>query len=397
MRRAVAAILLECLAVVLALGKYVGGVHTDEAKYLLNIPYPHPPLMRWILSQTVHVPFAELCWRMVFASLVVHAVWLFLKPVTRKEFGLLILAWLSSAAVITQAGTIMMSPLTALSAAVFLYLLRRQCTDVECFWLALFWLASLFTAYQAVLLLPLVLATFVRSRQPVARILLYTFTPILLLALYTLSNPLAAASFGLAVHKDVSVTLAMRAQNFLRLWFFAGSGVVTVFGTMGILLSRRWELIASFLLTTAYIALSNQDYYGILLVPFFVEGCRVLLSLEHGTFSRRSIVMIGSMAMGIGVLWHLPYVMQMQATNAARDTIESLNRTGTFLSAKDILIVGPFGHEWQYYSPVEVVRHSDTLMNKHRDLLLCLRECGEEVRRGMRRVAGMPVEIYVRE
>ena len=76
MRRALIIIGLEGYALALAWIQSLGGVRTDEAKYLLDIPYPHPPLMRWVLNLTEGFTYQEMLWRMIFATLLVQAVWL---------------------------------------------------------------------------------------------------------------------------------------------------------------------------------------------------------------------------------------------------------------------------------------------------------------------------------
>ena len=112
-------LLMELYALVLASMQFLHSVKTDEAKYLLNIPYPHPPLARFILHLTDSWPFQEFFWRFVFASLCIQAVRLVwklshdLKPKTRFALSIL---WLCNTAIIFQAGSIMMAPLTALEA-----------------------------------------------------------------------------------------------------------------------------------------------------------------------------------------------------------------------------------------------------------------------------------------
>ena len=67
---------LQMYALLLAWMQSLGGIHTDEAKYLLDIPYPHPPLVRWMVSQTELYVHQEMLWRVVFATLMVQAVFL---------------------------------------------------------------------------------------------------------------------------------------------------------------------------------------------------------------------------------------------------------------------------------------------------------------------------------
>ena len=140
MRRVVSILLLEIAAAGLAVLKWMGGVRTDEAKYFLNIPYPHPPLVRTMLHWTVLLPGAELVWRVVFATLLFQGVWLLWRSGRAFPRGLRILlagAWLTSAATILQTGTVMMAPLTALFGLVLVCHLHRNWSAARCLLLAL--------------------------------------------------------------------------------------------------------------------------------------------------------------------------------------------------------------------------------------------------------------------
>ena len=60
MRRLTFILPLQAWAILLAFVQTLGGgVRTDEAKYLLNIPYPQPPLARWILGWTEALPLMK--------------------------------------------------------------------------------------------------------------------------------------------------------------------------------------------------------------------------------------------------------------------------------------------------------------------------------------------------
>jgi hypothetical protein len=122
MRRLMSFIGLEFYSFALAGVRHVGGVHTDEAKYLLNIPYPHPPLARWILHWTELIPFQELLWRIVFATLLIQAVffvWDMARMRTREERFTLCGLWLFS----TGAGTLF---------SVAAYAAGTRCTISRC-------------------------------------------------------------------------------------------------------------------------------------------------------------------------------------------------------------------------------------------------------------------------
>src|SRR3989338_9501527 len=106
MRRSVTIILLEGYALFLALWQQLGGVHTDEAKYLLNIPYPHPPLARGIFHLLDGMPLQDMFWRIVLASLLIQAVWFVWDMACDLKNGermALSGAWLLCAAIVFQA------------------------------------------------------------------------------------------------------------------------------------------------------------------------------------------------------------------------------------------------------------------------------------------------------
>src|SRR3989338_3989707 len=108
---------LQIVAFLLAWLQFLTGMRTDEAKYLLNIPYPHPPLIRSVLGWTDGFVYQEIFWRVIFATLIIQAVWLVWDM--GRSFGrpsriLLALAWLLSSGVILQGGSLFIGPLSAL-------------------------------------------------------------------------------------------------------------------------------------------------------------------------------------------------------------------------------------------------------------------------------------------
>lgn len=334
----------EVLAVALALQQFMMGVHTDEAKYLLNIPYPHPPLARWILGLTDGWIHQELFWRIVFATLMVQAVWLVWglgHALSKKARIALCIAWLCSVPMWVQAGTVMMAPLTALQALLFLWLLdRNHRRPVAPLIIGLLWLASLFTAYQAVLFAPIVLV--IVWKLPLRRHekLFYWIVPLALLTLYTFSNPLALASMMIHAGKDASDTLDVRLLAAARVWLIGGSGLIAVLGTIGIIKSRSFALIGSFLLVLAFVFLARFDYYAVLFLPLFVAGLVPLLrSMKrlHLLVSLGSIACVAAFALPT---YHAPQ------PSIARTVCASLTEREVDVSV--ISIEGAFGHEWQY-------------------------------------------------
>ncbi len=355
----------------LALYQWSIGIRTDEAKYLLDIPYPHPPLARYLLSLFSSPLWMEFFFRLFFATLIVQAVWFFLDK-KRTAMNLLIAAaWLLSGSVILQAGSIMMAPLTAFSAVVFLWLLRRlSFTEWQLMLVALFWLASLFIAYQAALLLPLVLVIFWRSRLPLWKQCLYVGGPVAMLILYTLTNPLALASMLNVAGKDASITFFVKIFFFLQLFFLSGSGVVATLGIIGLAYAKKWTELCAFGLIAVYVFFSFQEYYGILFVPFFIIGMKEFLPLLT------PIVRWGLFETLLILIQFLPFA---PLSNTARDTLAFQN----LAPHKDILVVGSFGHEWQYYSDAVILRYSETFKNRY-DAIVCLDTCSQELLRGRR-------------
>jgi hypothetical protein len=370
MQRLIAIIGIQVYAVALAVLQSMGNVRTDEAKYLLNIPYPHPPLARWILNLTEALPFQEMLWRVVFATLLVQAVWLvwsMSRDLAPRVRAALCVSWLLSAAVVVQAGTIMMAPLTGLQGLAFAWLWMRRDLDVRRFspWLALLWLASLFTAYQAALFLPLVIGLLRRAKLGWISVLLISGFPLGLAALYALSNPHSLASFVNAGTDNQGMTLAAVAGEFLKTWLVAGSGVLVLAGIAGMLRGREWMLLGTFLLLSLYTFASVHLYYAILFTPLLIAGCVPLL--------RRSSWLAWPLALltflGTAVLWpvHHPVFMP-DPTRVVMNAMDPLPGGG------DVLIRGSFGHDWQYESPVPVRTFAVPAIGGAQ-LVLCRREC----------------------
>jgi hypothetical protein len=388
---------LEVYALGLAFFRYASGVMTDEAKYLLNIPYPHPPLARWIIHLTDGWQYHEIFWRIVFATLTVQSVWLILALARKKQrgnesslpmFGAVL--WLFSLALVTQAGTVMMAVLTALQGLVFVLLtlhgpLRRR----TYIWVALFWLASVFTNYQVALYLPLVAVIFWRAPLPRRLRLFYIGAPLLLLTLYSATNPLALVSMVGAASKDASRSLLERFWGVIVTWFIAGSSIGSIVGTAGIVHSRRWDLLLSLLLVAAYIWLSYRGYYALLFLPLFVGGAfsLPLQNMRHVSFIRAEAAMIAF------VLFFLPPIQK----NLARDVTQILAARGVFVQKENgaAIIVGSFGHEWQYYSPYPVFRYTPRLLGPN-DVIMCLDACPAAARRLAKRELLEPVPVFVR-
>ncbi|MFA6523279.1 MAG: hypothetical protein WCS85_02835 [Candidatus Peribacteraceae bacterium] len=396
MRKLTLIAVLEAYALFLAWVQSLHGVLTDEAKYLLNIPYPHPPLIRSILSLTTALSVQEMLWRIVFASLLVQAVWIVWeigRGLSGEQRFVLGGSWLLSAALVLQAGTIMMAPLTALEGLVFVALYvaaettSRSRIPRSPFLIGVLWLASLFTAFQAVLYLPLVFAMFRKMRVSVMEMIIYIIGPMVLAALFALAEPLILASFVNVGTKDVDVSALGRTINLFRAWSIGGSVLLGLLGTAGILLERRWALLGSLLLVCAYVFLSFHFYYAILFLPLFIGG---MPAFFHHLW-KKPAPLIFPLIFITGIILAL-FPLKL-SPSPARAVARSLPVSGTGV----LLINGSFGHEWQYESPVPVRRFQQSLL-PDAEAVVCLTPCEEMTRvDGWKTLAGQSVEVWVRK
>lgn len=382
---------LEAYAVLLAWLQ--GGIRTDEAKYLLSIPYPHPPLARWLLSLFDGFAWQAGAARILFASLVVQAVWIVWKMaggMPRLSRYALAAAWLLSWGVLSQAGAVMMAPLTALQGLLFLWLFIRH-DDATPFAgiIALFWLASLFTAYQAALFFPIVLAIFWKMKLPAWQRLAFFLVPIILLCIYTPTNPFALASMLNLAGKDGAVPIFLRLHSVLWLWFVSGSVAFSIAGTAGLLRFPRWPVLASFFLTCAYIFAGFHGYYGIILVPFFVVGLADALR----AWPRLTMPFAACFLVGTCVL--LFFNVRLPSPSVADTTMELIEARGR---QGNVLIQGSFGHEWQYESPYPILKYGEWLL-EDAQAVVCLKTdaCDVRVTQGFEKMEGAPVEVWVRK
>ena len=389
--RALIAVLLECLAVALAFARGLSGVRTDEAKYLLNIPYPHPPLGRWILWHTEPLPFQEMLWRVLLASLLVHAVWIVWDighDLSRAQRWTLVAGWLLSAGVITQAGSILMAPITALLALVFLWCaVRPAILHHGSGWTGLLWLASVFTAYQAVLFLPLVWSTLRKGGYSRALTAAITLMPIMLLALYTLANPLAFASIA-GLGGDIGTIVPMhRLFELLRILLIGGSGAFAVLGIAGAVRSRALAATLAFLMLYT-LASHAHEYYAVLFVPLFVGGAR-----EYFTHASRTILVLPAVVL-CGVLVTTA-VYAIPPPSPARAVLHALREK---TSGGIVLIAGPFGHEWQYEGSFDIRRFEAQLLPRA-EAVVCLQACPgvESWSEEWEKLENVPGDVWVKQ
>jgi len=372
---------LELYALLLAFLQSLGGVRTDEAKYLMDIPYPHPPAIRWFLSLFDAWTMQEIVVRVVFASLMVHAVWLVWDMSKQnKALGML---WLVSGGVLLQAGTVMIAPITALQVLVLLWMGSKKSPLPL---IGIWWLFSLFSAYQAVLFLPIVLLLVWQRRKSIADVVLYCAIPFGLLCLYTVTNPLIPASMVIHSGRDLGSSVSDRFIATLRLWAIGGSIVLSVLGTFGMIRAKAFGLIGSFLFVCGYIALSRYDYYAVLFLPLLIGG--VIASPSCMKLTRMSTVVLAI----VGFIFVGDFT-SMLASSSAREA-------KPFLSAiaedQMLLISGSFGHQWQYESPVSVRRYREDLVVTA-GAVVCLDSCEGFDFSELVKIEDSSVEMWIRE
>lgn len=344
---------VACAALQLSLG-----VRTDEAKYLLNIPYPHPPLIRTVLGWTDGWMGQEIIWRLVFSCLLCSAGVMYC---WRRPWPALLL-WGSLPAVWSQAGSIMMAPLLAVQALVLLGLLRCETRNLVAAEIGCLWLAILLTSYQGVLLMPLIFALIMRSKGNTALRWAILLLPIIVLSVYTTSHPLSAASFLLQTGKDADVALTDRALRTVHLWCLGMGFVGVPFVLWRMVETRAMPVLMTFVLLSAYVTLGSFDYYAVFFSPF------VLWALSSRLRNQKFVgAVVFSNIVTAFFLVALPTPSPvreqvMELMHAAPDPIT------------DIQLVEPFGHEWQYESSVPVGRRSDAALRAG-TVVVCLREC----------------------
>lgn len=400
---------LELYALLLAWQQSLGGVRTDEAKMLLSIPYPHPPLLRWIVSQTEFLPFQEMLWRVLFASLLVQAVWLVwdmgkgLRPAVRL---LAAATWLLSAAFLQQVGSITTAPVTAVFGLVF-------CWFSLCSWknpspshsapsswprggrgqgeglplpsvLAFLWLLSLFTAYQVVLYLPIVVAVLRRLQVTWKWVACSVGVPLFLVGLYALGNPLSLDRFVDAGTLNMGKTVFQKFSEVGSAAMVGGGAVSAVVGLYGVILTRARALSLSLLFVAAFVFLSSRPYYAILFTPLFTSGVILLLRERPQWWKNIGIAYL------FALLLLRPFPLGMMP-GPAREVMQRLEQEG---ARGEVLISGSFGHEWQYESRLPIRRYRPEFLDEA-GAIVCLGSC-DDFGDSWRKLDGGPVDVWVR-
>lgn len=366
---------LEILALALALAQMSVGLVSDEAKYLLSISYPHPPLLRSILGWTASMPMHEFFWRFVFASFLLQAVWFVWDlgdVLTRPRRIVLAASWLLSSAVIVQSGMIVMATASALSGLLFLWWTLHPAPPKKPAMLACLWLVALFSSYQSFLFAPLVFSALWRFEKSRMKIFLYFILPIVLLAFYSLTNPYALVLMFKISGQDMVLPFMERFTNIAWVWILAGSGLLSIIGTIGIVSSVRLDLVAAFGMLLGYIVLSSASYYAILFTPLLIGGLFLLFCkrrLHPGLFiAGQAVCTVLIVILAFPEFKTTPSRAEMRALMPHAPT-------GT------VIIDGFFGHDWQYESPLPVRKFNQelsALAEAKAGVFICTKESCEE-------------------
>jgi hypothetical protein len=407
-KKFIAIVLLEVIACLAVYIHLKAGVLTDEAKYLLSIPYPHPPVVREMMAWTKGWEWQEWFWRLVFASVMIQSIWLFASAQIvqeKKLMPIIALCFLFSPAIFLQSGTIMLVvPAAAFGMLMICTLLHpSKTTKIPTILFGILWLVALLSVYHSILFAPLVWSAMQASQGTVREKKICFYGPILLLILYSLSHPLALASMIGVTKTHTSLSLIARgwdiADTILR-----GSGLLTLTGIIGAIVEKNRPLLLSLFATLALICLSPQNYYVILLVPSLLAGTLFLLQREKISSSNPRIHSGANILLALHIPLSILIITQnfpSQAPSVARETIAWLS-TNQQMTDAPILIDGPFGHEWQYYSPLPLRKFSPTLrleVEKQSQLLICTKQtsCESDIDETLwKKKTGTTLEVWER-
>ncbi len=350
-----AVLLLEIPACGLAFLQMLIGLHTDEAKYLLNIGYPHPPLLRTIMAWTTQMPLHEFFWRFVFASAVVQSVWVLrdlaaVLPSGRRRA--LMLAWLLSSSVLLGAGSILLVHVSALFGLLLTVIAihPKPPRSESAGGIALLWFAAVFCSLPSVLFFPVAWSAFRRMRLSISMTMFLTFAPMALLAVYGLAHPLMLARIAGHAADGIAFSLSDRMIEVFRTWLFAG-GILSFVGLWGIVRSGRWSLVFTTSLVLLYIIFSPQNYYAILLTPLLCVGLFFLFCQRS---SAGSFIVAHVFSNIVIVMLFLPSIEPLHA-RFVFNALNARTEEGT------VLVDGFFGHDWQYESRRPIRKFSQTL------------------------------------
>lgn len=253
-------------------------------------------------------------------------------------------------------------------------------------WIALFWLATLFTAYQAVLYLPIVIAIFWKAKVHPIRSALAIGIPLLLVTLYIASNPLAAASFVNAGGQNTGQPLIDLLQITLTSWLWAGSAVLSVIGVIGMLKGKQWALLLSFLLVCAFHVTSYRMYYPVLFLPLLVGG----VVASPGVLKKSATLLAMQIVTAVFIFAHTQLEFYNSSARIVMHQVNQLQSDGA------VLISGSFGHNWQYESTSPILRYRPSLLSKAK-AVVCLDACPGVSGYGFYQIENVGQEVWIRK
>lgn len=394
MRKVIAAIALEFYALCLAGLQLWGGVRSDEATYLLNIPYAHPPLLRWMLGSTSGIPGQELFWRIASATALIQAVWVvwfMARGFLDEQRSTLVILWLTTASLVLGAGSIAVAPLSALEGLFFLLCLSEfqrgwRPSQWQAAGLACCWLVFLLTAYQAVVFLPLVAALLWQVSTTAHRRLLYIAGPMLVAFLFFLAEPRLVAS---ALHAGIIVsgTSAHAALGLFRAWCVGGSILLGLLGLSGMLLQKDWPLLLSTVLACLFVLASPQLSNAIVFTPLFIVG---VMHFFRRIGRHPAPLIFPYIVVSLLCVTLFPPSFHPSPARAIVAAILQRGRGG------DILLHGDAGHEWEYESPFPIRTFTPALLPTAQ-AVVCTSACpAMEQEHGWTRLPSVAVETWVR-
>lgn len=389
MRRALI-VAFGCVAVLLLLVWLRGGAHivTDEAKYVLNIAYPHPPGLRWLMhwrvgSLVFHIWFWRFC--MISGWLAAFAYWM-----RHQRFGCplewcLLVLWTTGAWWMFAGNLLLVSATSAQALVLLAWNQRRNPPDPRL--VSLWWMWMLFTSLQGLLFLPLVIAVLRRS-VTCWRLGMYALWPLACVTLYVLSQPLALA---ILLHvTDAPSSRWSDAVTAMAWQWWLGAGLWLPVAIYGLLRQRLWWHVTTFGLLSFLAVREQSAYHAVLFLPLIVTGTAAAWpAVGQWRYARLPFVLIAA-ATSCFVLWRTGSLQPMVSQSRP-----VLTQVGPWLVTQGPLaIVGDFGHDWQYWSPRPVQRLVNVALQQPA-AIVCLQACPELP--GYAPMLAEGVQVFVRQ
>lgn len=232
----------------------------------------------------------------------------------------------------------------------------------------LFWTASLFTAYQAAVFVPIVIVLLRRIGVSGWKRWLYWLGPLLLLGLYTLTNPLILATVVLRGENEQTIPLTAHLVGIAKFWLVAGSAVASVLGTWGMIRGRSWPLLFSALLLVVFLFVwIPYAYYAILFTPLFVAGLHHVLARTRVATTPLLLPLFAG-AVVLAFLFGPP--LTAGPARAVMQKVIAQKQQG------DVFITHEFGHDWQYESPFPVRYFRRPLLDEAQ-AVVCQERCDD--------------------